>query len=316
VSPSRLLLTFLLFIASVTRGSAHATSQDVFIVANDVISVFPDHARGDRAPARFFSEDAAAPAIALDAFGNIYEPKGNAIYVYAQWGTEALPLRIIQGSYTTLKRPFGVAVDSDGYLYVTDPASLQIDVFSPGASGNVAPVRAIFGVATQLTKAMRYVSVSQEFIVVELGGVRDHESPGLTPIRAFIKTASGNTGSDPYATYPYNAMPTNVFVAQSLLFVCDYVRGNSGLTGYVGIYEFPFGKLLQVLTFKNSYVWAAAQDRRGNLHVLLGLQHAEEEVFASTPSQSVPFNPIPEWTLGGPRTHFDGSSPENLVLTP
>lgn len=81
----------------------------------------------------------------MDASDNIYTSiDGKTIGVYvADARGNVRPIRQISGSNTQLKFPIGVAVDSNGYLYVADCSYGDVKVFKPGARGNVSPVRAI-----------------------------------------------------------------------------------------------------------------------------------------------------------------------------
>ena len=64
--------------------------------------------------------------------------------VYSSTATgNALPIRTIAGNRTGISEPLGVAVDTTGRLYVSQPNS--ISVFAPRASGNVAPIATIKG---------------------------------------------------------------------------------------------------------------------------------------------------------------------------
>jgi sugar lactone lactonase YvrE len=101
-------------------------------------------------------------AIALDSAGNMYvanegsqrdEPASITIYRAGSKGDVA-PIARIAGAKTDLKSPSGVAVDSSGYIYVTNDTYPQepdsITVYSPGSTGNSTPVRVISGPATKL----------------------------------------------------------------------------------------------------------------------------------------------------------------------
>ena len=63
------------------------------------------------------------------------------------------PLRTIAGSSTGLSNSDGVdglGVDSTGTLYADNTGDDSIEVFAPGANGNVAPIRTIVGGSTGL----------------------------------------------------------------------------------------------------------------------------------------------------------------------
>src|SRR5271156_3313984 len=96
-------------------------------------------------------------AIALDSHGYIYvsnqgengEPDSITVYSPGSKGNVA-PARIISGSATLLSAPEGVAVDSNGRLFVSSGAAgppqssnAAVLVFAPGSNGNVAPFASI-----------------------------------------------------------------------------------------------------------------------------------------------------------------------------
>jgi hypothetical protein len=91
--------------------------------------------------------------LAVDSAGLLYVfDGGTSISVFAAGANgPATPIRQIVGALTQLTSgpgSTGIAVDQSGYIYVGDPApssSLTDDilVFSPGATGNVAPARVL-----------------------------------------------------------------------------------------------------------------------------------------------------------------------------
>ena len=142
-------------------GKLYVTNQ-----GPDSITVYP--ANGDRRPNPIFiisgenTQLFNAVAVALDAAGNIYvanegadkEPGSITIYRAGSNGDVA-PVARIAGPKTGLKSAEGVAVDSHGYIYVanedrTEKDSDSITVYSPGSTGDSAPVRVISGPATKL----------------------------------------------------------------------------------------------------------------------------------------------------------------------
>lgn len=97
--------------------------------------------------------------IALDTHGNIYVANtgNNTITAYAPVSTSTVPADeapfvTISGSNTGLNAPFGLAFDSVGRLWVGNQGTNTIEVFPPGAAGNVAPVFTYTGSATQLNR--------------------------------------------------------------------------------------------------------------------------------------------------------------------
>ena len=60
------------------------------------------------------------------------------------------PIRTISGSLTQIDHPFGIAVDADENIYVSENATNSITVYPKGANGNVAPLRVVAGPKTML----------------------------------------------------------------------------------------------------------------------------------------------------------------------
>ena len=64
----------------------------------------------------------------------------------------AAPLRTIGGDKTSLKQPQDVAVDPEGWIYVTNAGDNSVTVYAPNANGNVAPARIVRGPSTGLAE--------------------------------------------------------------------------------------------------------------------------------------------------------------------
>lgn len=98
----------------------------------------------DVAPLKTVSGQMNGPVgIDSDAAGNVYIASqiNNSVVVHARGSSGASsPLRLIQGGATGLAGPFDVALDANGFLYVTNGDG-AVRVFGPGADGNVAPVK-------------------------------------------------------------------------------------------------------------------------------------------------------------------------------
>jgi hypothetical protein len=137
------------------------------------ISVFPPTANGNIAPTKSIAGDATgifSPAqIALDSAANIYlansAVQGPAsILVFNSSATgNAAPSSTLGGDKTTIYVARGVALDASGNIYVASLAlsppptaplggTPGILEFSPGATGNVAPIRTISGPATTMAE--------------------------------------------------------------------------------------------------------------------------------------------------------------------
>jgi hypothetical protein len=142
-------------------GNLYVTNQ-----GPDTITVYP--ANGDGRPNPIFTIGGEntqlinPTAIALDSTGDIYvanegtpdDPGSITIYRSGSNGDVA-PIARIAGTKTGLISPDGVAVDSDGYIYVSNDSNEakvpdSITVYSSGSTGNSIPVRVISGPATKL----------------------------------------------------------------------------------------------------------------------------------------------------------------------
>jgi hypothetical protein len=124
------------------------------------ITEYPVDASGDVAPMATIAGSKThlinPLGIALDGAGNIYA--SNAPYTKAplpQFAVfapnasgDARPIRQISARRHGDAVPFGIAVDTAGYLYEADTNALAVKVFAPGARGESAPVRVIAGSRT------------------------------------------------------------------------------------------------------------------------------------------------------------------------
>lgn len=98
----------------------------------------------DMAPSRTVKGELSGPiGIDHDAAGRVYvaSQNNNAIVVHAKDASgPSAPVRRISGAATGLASPRDVALDGNGFLYVSE-LSGTVRVFAPGATGNVAPVK-------------------------------------------------------------------------------------------------------------------------------------------------------------------------------
>jgi hypothetical protein len=146
------------------QGVAVDTDGNLYVVndGNQSVTVYPRGADGDVAPTRTIldSRIQSPRGLAVDTDGNIYVANtgSSTITIYDPGKNgRVTPTRTIQGPQTKLQNPEGVAVDTHGNLYVetdslvgNDPPLSAITVYPPGADGNVAPTREIFGERTGL----------------------------------------------------------------------------------------------------------------------------------------------------------------------
>ncbi len=151
--------------------------------------------------------------VALDSAGNIYVVNGGlpfgdqssdrpsvTIYRAASNGDEA-PMARICGPKTGLKNSQAIALDSHGYIYVsnqsTDGAPETITVYSPRSNGNVAPVRVISGPATLLLSPEGVAVDSSGRLFVSSSAAGPHRSFGAA-VLIFAPGSSGNVA--PFAS--------------------------------------------------------------------------------------------------------------------
>ena len=159
-------------IRTLTNMSAVASAMTVdangqlYTVNGSSISVFAASATGSTAPTRLIAGANtllnAPTAIAVDAAGNIYVANaeaGNVLVFSATATGNVSPTRTIAGTTTGIVQPWGVAVDASGDLFVTTsgiaPAlAAKILEFTPGATGDVAPIQTIDVVAPNVASGI------------------------------------------------------------------------------------------------------------------------------------------------------------------
>jgi sugar lactone lactonase YvrE len=150
------------------------------------ITVYGPDADGETPPIRTISGEKTRlnlpQGIALDTAGKIYVTNDGAGAGYSQSITiypagssgDVAPIAVISGSRTDLQLPQGIAIDSDGKIYVANDGNLEdpapdadrydqrpradpadsITVYAPGSSGDVAPIARINGPLTGLGHPM------------------------------------------------------------------------------------------------------------------------------------------------------------------
>ena len=87
------------------------------------------------------SDSEPAASSALVAFSPA-DPPLVATYNLPAHGS-AKPEALLKGAHTTLSYGNGMAVGSDGTLYVVNGSPLRLDVFAPGATGDQGPERSV-----------------------------------------------------------------------------------------------------------------------------------------------------------------------------
>jgi sugar lactone lactonase YvrE len=134
--------------------------QDPGTQSPDSVAVYSPGASGNAVPIRTITGSntgmSGAYFDAVDSSGRLYVANafGNgSVTVYAAGANgNAAPIATIAGTNTGLfnAAPEGIAVDSNGLIYVTTAGGNAILVFAANANGNVAPLRTIAGANTGL----------------------------------------------------------------------------------------------------------------------------------------------------------------------
>ncbi|HEY8258826.1 MAG TPA: hypothetical protein VIG08_14305 [Gemmatimonadales bacterium] len=152
------------------RGRLHVMSR------NNVISVFEAGAAGDAEPIKTL--EMPAIAIGLDRRDNTYvvtwespPSDSGSILVFERGAAgERRPSRMLAGPRTGLRRPYGVAVDAEGRIYVTNEAGDTVRIFGRGANGNVPPVAYLTGPLTGLGRPYGLAFDSRGYLYVANAG--------------------------------------------------------------------------------------------------------------------------------------------------
>jgi sugar lactone lactonase YvrE len=177
------------------------------------ITVFAPTAVDDALPIRMIeggSTGLAGPtALALDASGRLYaannkEAKGlnaygpdlGSVTVYRPGADGNMPPeRTIEGSYTRLNGPTGIARDKAGNLYVanqwgTGPGS--VTVYDPGAEEDVRPIRMIAGPTTGLQAPAGVALDAHDTLYVVNQHTVTVYAPGVTGDATPVRTIGGS----------------------------------------------------------------------------------------------------------------------------
>jgi hypothetical protein len=134
-----------IFVANAGHGDSPRPSVTVFAAGAD----------GDVAPIRTISGSNTGlnspSAVTFGPLGNLYvaDRAARAILIFAPSSNgNVAPIRTISGEHTLMYEPSAIALDSAGELYVANYAvspTGSVTVYAPGLSGNIAPIRSIYG---------------------------------------------------------------------------------------------------------------------------------------------------------------------------
>lgn len=173
------------------------------------VRVFSAGATGDVAPVRTLihginSQIGQVRMVAVDLFHDeLIVVSSNVINVFPRTASgDAIRLRTISGTATKLKDPLTIVYDALHNTYITNsydvagPNLPGILTFDRNASGNVAPLRAISGAATQLGTFTN--STALDNVNDEIWSQGD-DGPGIV---AFPRTATGDVAPTRNITGP------------------------------------------------------------------------------------------------------------------
>jgi len=145
--------------------------------SGDSITIYPADANGDVPPTRTIAGDktriVGPGSVAVDHRGLIYVPLAPGLLpLCSHSGTDSIlvfsanaegnvaPIRTISGPKTGLNKPFGIAVDQAGDIFVANALAFNVLKFDAQADGDVAPVATIAGSETGFSGAQGPLGIS------------------------------------------------------------------------------------------------------------------------------------------------------------
>jgi hypothetical protein len=133
------------------------------------------------------------------------------------------PTRTIAGSNTGIHDIAGIALDTQGELYVADGgagtvvAAGSILVFKSGATGNVAPIRTIAGANTQITSPSSIAVDSDGTIYVGENNQQASSAAATETFGSILRFAAGASGN----SSPESSVTTTELVHSLILDASD-----------------------------------------------------------------------------------------------
>jgi hypothetical protein len=178
------------------------------------ILVYPAGVTGSPKPSRAILLDptnvSSPDMVTVDSNGSLYVYDASSckcISVFANTADgEAPVVRRIQGNLTLAVHPIAIAVDSSGYIYVADAwghglsgQDGQINIFGPGSTGNVAPVRVLAGTtASPLLVSGMAVNTNGDVYVNQGAKIVEYAAGAVdtaSPMKTIVLPASENQSS-------------------------------------------------------------------------------------------------------------------------
>ena len=178
-------------------------TDTIYVSNGNSVTVYAPGSNGNVAPINVISDRSdllSSPwGIALDSAGNIYVASYDsggrgAVSVYKAGSSgNCVPTATISGMRTGLDHPFGIAVDSNGKIYVANyiggNGGGSVTVYPANSTGDVAPIATIIGGDTGLDNPSGIaVDSTGKIYVANRGGGRTSASS----ITIYPAGSSGN----------------------------------------------------------------------------------------------------------------------------
>jgi hypothetical protein len=258
---------------AIPQGIAVDSADNIYVANQGVVNLAPASVtiyragdKGNVAPIGRISGPKTGlespNALALDSHGYIYvvnksdsPKKTDSITVYSPGSDgDAAPVRMIAGPATLLSHPGGVAVDSNGNLFVTSSqyegqycCSAAVLVYGPGVSGDTAPIASIDGDCARLTASGAIALGSDGNVYVTNPGWPDPDSVFVFAQqgpRTGAGVESGQFDLKPMLTYRPQASPTMIPAGAQCLTPKAHIEGDkTRIDGPAGIATDPAGNI-------------------------------------------------------------------------